>query len=156
MLLFGRICNLATTERTKILNFNSLNEKYPRLHLIPPMSLGSKNEYEFDMKYAVYLLSDPNAFIDLMQVMYPLYAGDDVFLLVDDGPIMEMVVESFRKFIQERYGYTSAYITCVEDLLNAQDGDFSELGTMNMHDDKERLAYMLESERLGKGGQFGY
>ena len=84
MLLLGRIQNLATTERTKILNFNSLNEKYPRLHLIPPLDLGSKNEYDFDMKYAYYLLNDPNAFIDLMQIMYPLYQGEDVFLLVDD------------------------------------------------------------------------
>ena len=157
MLLLGRINNLATTERTKILNFNSLNEKYPRLHLMPPMNLGSKNEYDFDMKYAAYILNDPNAFFDLMQIMYPLYEGEDVFLLVDDGPVMEMIVESFQKFIQQRYGYNSAYITCLDDLLNANDGDFSELGTMNMHDDRERLAYMLESERLGRGGQiYGY
>lgn len=152
MLLLGRIQNLATTERTKILNFNSLNEKYPRLHLIPPLDLGSKNEYDFDMKYAYYLLNDPNAFIDLMQIMYPLYQGDDVFLLVDDGPIMEMIVESFQKFVQQRYGYNSAYITCLDDLLNADEGDFSELGTMNMRDDRERLSYMLESERLAAGG----
>ncbi len=152
MLLLGRIQNLATTERTKILNFNSLNEKYPRLHLIPPLDLGSKNEYDFDMKYASFLLNDPNAFFDLMQIMYPLYEGEDVFLLVDDGPVMEMLVESLQKFIQQRYGYNSAYITCVEDLLNANDGDFSELGTMNMRDDRERLSYMLESERIARGG----
>ena len=152
MLLLGRIGNLATTERTKILNFNSLNERYPRLHLMPPLDLGPKSEYDFDMKYAAYLLNDPDAFIDLMQIMYPLYQGDDVFLLVDDGPVMEMIVESFQKFIQQRYGYNSAYITCLEDLLNADDGDFSELGTLNMHDDRERLSYMLESSRLAAGG----
>ena len=157
MLLLGKIQNLATTERTKILNFNSLNEKYPRLHLMPPLNLGSKNEYDFDMKYAAYIMNDPNVFFDLMQIMYPLYEGEDVFLLVDDGPIMEMIVESFQKFIQQRYGYNSAYITCLDDLLNADDGDFSELGTMNMRDDRERLSYMLESERLGRGGQiYGY
>lgn len=157
MLLLGKIQNLATTEKTKVLNFNSLNERYPRLHLMPPMNLGSKNEYDFDMKYAYYILNNPDAFIDLMQIMYPLYQGQDVFLLVDDGPIMEMIVESFQKFIQQRYGYNSAYITCLDDLLNADDGDFSELGTMNMHDDRERLSYMLESQRLGKGGTiYGY
>ncbi len=152
MLLLGRIINLATTERTKILNFNSLNEKYPRLHLMPPMTLGSKNEYDFDMKYAAFILNDQNAFFDPMQIVYPLYEGDDVFLLVDEGPIMEMIVESFQKFIQQRYGYNSAYITCLDDLLNAEDGDFSELGTLNMRDDRERLSYMLESERLAMGG----
>jgi hypothetical protein len=152
MLLLGRFGNLATTDKTKILNFNSFNEKYPRLHLLPPYSLGAKSEYDFDVKYAQWIMNDKDAFIDFMQIIYPLYQGYDVFLLVDDGPVMEMLVESLQKFIQQRYGYNSAYITCMDDLLNAEDGDFSELGTLNLQADKERLSYMLESSRLRNGG----
>ena len=146
MLLLGRINNLATTERTKILNFNSLNEKYPRLHLMPPMNLGSKNEYDFDMKYAAYILNDPNAFFDLMQIMYPLYEGEDVFLLVDDGPVMEMIVESFQKFIQQRYGYNAVRIYTQDDYIQAQNTRMQfdpTYGLMNLDADKQRYAMMF-------------
>ena len=89
MLMVGKIQNLYTTNKTKILNFCSLNEQYPRLQLLPPIDFRTMPvsnpelaEYEFDMRYANWLLQDENAFIDLMQIVFSLYQGYDIFLLV--------------------------------------------------------------------------
>ena len=89
-----------------------------------------------------------------MQIMFPLYIGQDVFLLVDDSQIMEMMTESLQKLIQQRYGYNSAYITCEEDILNADDGDFSETGSKYIREDIKRLAYIIENDRLQSQGNF--
>ena len=159
MLMVGKIQNLYTTNKTKILNFCSLNEQYPRLHLLPPMdfrmmpvSNPEMAEYEFDIRYASWLLQDENAFIDLMQIVFSLYQGYDVFLLVSDDINLEAYTQSLLKFIQQRYGYNGFYITCIEDLFNAEDQVISGIGAVNLHDDKERLAYMLEEKRQSLGG----
>ena len=159
MLMVGKIQNLYTTNKTKILNFCSLNEQYPRLHLLPPMdfrmmpvSNPEMAEYEFDIRYANWLLQDSNAFIDLMQIVFSLYQGYDVFLLVSDDINLEAYTQSLLKFIQQRYGYNGFYITCIEDLFNAEDQVISGIGAVNLHDDKERLAYMLEEKRQSLGG----
>ena len=97
MLLVGTIQNLYTTDKTKILNFCSLNEMYPRLRLLPPFDFRFTSgnpetmEYEFDMKYAQWLLSDPNAFIDFMQIIYNMYLGYDVFLLISEDNILALL-----------------------------------------------------------------
>ena len=159
MLMVGKIQNLYTTNKTKILNFCSLNEQYPRLHLLPPMdfrmmpvSNPEMAEYEFDIRYANWLLQDSNAFIDLMQIVFSLYQGYDVFLLVSDDINLEAYTQSLLKFIQQRYGYNGFYITCIEDLFNAEDQVISGIGAVNLHDDNERLAYMLEEKRQSLGG----
>lgn len=167
MLMVGTIQNLYTTDKTKVLNFCSLNENYPRLHLLPPMdfklippSNPESAEYEFDMRYANWLLNDTDAFIDLMQIVFSMYQGYDIFLLVSDDIQMEAYTQSLLKFIQQRYGYNGFYITCIEDLFNAEDQVIGGIGAMNLHDDKERLAYILEERRQAMGGgipgEFGF
>lgn len=154
MLMVGTIQNLQTTDNTVVYNFTSLNERYPRLlHLIPPMSLGARSDYEFDMNYAMYLLSNEPAFFDMMQIVYTMYMGKDVFLLIDGDDRLEMLNESLLKFIQQRYGISAVYITCLDDLLNANDVGFSGIGKLNIQQDKERLAIMVEKIRLQSGGQ---
>ena len=143
--MVGTIQNLYTTDKTKILNFCSLNEQYPRLHLLPPMDFRmmpvanpEAAEYEFDMRYANWLLQDENAFIDLMKIVFSLYQGYDIFLLVSDDITLEAYTQSLLKFIQQRYGYNGFYITCIEDLFNAEDQVISGIGAVNLHDDKEK------------------
>ena len=163
MLMIGTIQNLFITNKTKVLNFCSLNEQYPRLNLLPPIDflvIPSSNpetaEYEFDMRYANWLLNDTNAFIDLMQIVFSLYQGYDVFLLISDDIKLISYTESLIKFIQQRYGYNGFYITCIDDLFNAEDQTISGIGAMNLHDDKERLAYMLEEKRQAINGGIPY
>lgn len=163
MLMVGTIQNLATTNKTKVLNFCSLNEKYPRLKLLPPIDFRTctsgnpeSAEYEFDMQYAQWLLSDNNAFIDLMQIVYSIYQGYDVFLLITDDIIMEQYTQSLLKFIQQRYGYNGFYIKSMEDLFNAEDQPITGVGLMNLLDDKERLSLMVEESRQESRGFMPY
>ena len=162
MLLVGTIQNLYTTDKTKILNFCSLNEAYPRLRLLPPFDFRFTSgnpetmEYEFDMKYAQWLLSAPNAFIDFMQIIYNMYLGYDVFLLISEDNNLEQYIESLLKFIQQRYGYNGVIIKSMEDLFNAEDQQPTGICAMNLQDDKERLTIMLEEQRQSIGGFMPY
>ena len=135
MLLYGTIQGLNVTENCIIYNFSSLNEKYPRLNLYPPLEFGKEYDYNFDM----------------MMIVYNLYQGHDVFLLVDDD--LEGLNESLLKFIQQRYGYNAYRINCLEDLLYTENTDFSTEGLINLDIDKDRLSYILESDRLQNGGK---
>ena len=166
MLMVGTIQHLTTTDKTKILNFCSFNENYPRLKLLPPIDFRTttsgnpeSRDYEFDLQYAQWLLNDPNAFIDLMQIVYSLYQGYDIYLLVSEDITMEQYTQSLLKFIQQRYGYNGYYINSIEDLFNAEDQQISGIGAMNLHDDKERLSLMLEEARQNNsfgGMPYGY
>lgn len=151
MLLYGTIQGLNVTEGCVIYNFTSMNEKYPRLNLLPPIELGGEYDYNFDINYAQYILSDDNVFFDLMMIIYNLYQGHDVFILVDDD--LEGLNESLLKFIQQRYGYNAYKINNLEDLLYTENTDFSKEGLLNLDIDKDRLSYMLESDRLKNGGK---
>ena len=84
-------------------------------------------------------------------IIYNLYQGKDVFILVDDNLID--LNESLFKFIQQRYGYNACRINNLEDLIYAENTDFSREGLCNLDIDKERLSYMLETERLKSGGK---
>jgi len=160
LLLAGTIKNLYTTNNTKIFNICSLNETYPRLRILPPVDfrfMPSQNaemaEYDFDMRYAQWILTDQNAFFDLMQIVYSLYQGYDVFLLISDIDItLDAYAQSLFKFIQQRYGYNTTIINNVEDLFNAEEYQISGLGAVNLMDDKERLSFMLEESRQAAGG----
>lgn len=155
MFLVGTIQNLYKTENMVVYNFSSLNQMYPRLNLWPPNNLGAINEYDFDMKYAYYIMSNDNLFFDLMQIVYNLYLGKDVFLLVDDRDTFEDINESILKFIQQRYGYNATFITCIDDFINANETSYNDVGYYNIIADKERLAYIVESQRLAVGGAIG-
>lgn len=152
MLMVGTIQHLFLTDNTVILNFCSLNEWYPRLHLFPPNyvkeNLLNYAEYEFDLEYANWIISNDDAFIDFMQIVYPLYEGKDVFLLVSDDPILDMYTQSLLKFIQQRYGYNGFYVTCTEDVLTAVDQGLSEFGAHNLIMDKERLSYIVAEKNV--------
>ena len=151
MLLYGTIQGLNITDDCIVYNFSSLNENYPRLNLYPPLDFGKKYDYNFDLNYAQYILGNDNIFFDLMMIVYNLYQGRDVFLLVDDD--LEGLNESLLKFIQQRYGYNACRINNLDDLLYAESTDFSEEGLRNLDIDKDRLSYMLESDRLQNGGK---
>ena len=152
MLMIGTIQNLQTTSNCIVYNFSSLNEKYVRLNLFPPNNLGAMDEYDFDIKYAIYILGNDAIFFDMMRIVYSLYQGKDVFVLIDDTEQFEMYNESLMKFIQQRYGYNFNLIQSFDDFINAEESRFSELGIINLAQDKERLSYMLEAERIKNGG----
>lgn len=151
MLLYGTVQNIVTTSNCEVYNFSSLTERYTRLHLLPPREFGKDYNYQFDLMYAKWIFDNDEIFFDFMMIVYNLYLGKDIFIIVDND--LEQLNESLFKLIQQRYGYEANRINCPEDFLYAEESSFSELGLMNLDQDKDRLAYMLESMRLAQGGQ---
>lgn len=148
--MYGNVHNIITTSNCVVYNFSSFSEKYTQLHLLPPREFGRDFNYQFDINYAQFIFSNDEVFFDFMMIIYPLYQGQDVFLIIDD--CVEGLNESLLKLIQQRYGYEANYIGSEEDFIYAQESSFSDIGLINLDQDKDRLAYMLESLRISQGG----
>lgn len=102
MLLYGNARNIQ--DQCVIYNFTSYIEGYRRLNLIPPNSLGASSEYEFDQRYMEFILSNDYNFVEFFNIIYNLYSGQDVYIIISDDPWSETLVESLLKLIQQRYG----------------------------------------------------
>lgn len=156
MLLVGDIRCLPThDEEIIVLNMSSLAEGFQRVHLVPSVTTAYNNDKEFDIAYANYIFSNDYIFMEFMKIVYPLYAGRTVFLLVSRGEdTYDIVTESLCKLIQQRYGYNYQLINELDDIDYYDDSNFSINGLYNLDMDKERMtriaAYqnpkILESE----------
>lgn len=155
MLLYGTIQNLITTSHCEVYNFSSLNESYEKLFIMPPFNFGGDYNYNFDIMYANYILSNDEIFFNFMKIIFNLYLGKDVFILIDDDERIQALNESLFKLIQQRYGYEAYPIQSMEDFLQAEDSSFSDFGLLNLDQDKERLSYYVERMRLQNGGIIG-
>ena len=124
-----------------VYNYSSPIEGVEKLNLMPPMFDWS-SELDFDMWYAGWLLDYPDAFRDLMKVMYAIYCGYNVYLCASIIDAFESVNESFIKFVQQRYGINCFIINSPEDLEFAKDygSGFSIEGLANFDMDKERIS----------------
>ena len=160
MLLYGNELSLIPPGY-KIYNFNSLKEIGEPLKIFPPNNLGAINdinEYDFDCKYADYLMIFDFPFCEMMKVIMDIYNGNNVFILIDDNESFynewnTTLAESFMKFIQQRYGIVGCKVETNEDVGTANQVEFTDYGLMNLDDDKERFSYIIESIRLQNGGQ---
>lgn len=147
----------------KIYNFNSLKEYGIPMNLFPPNNLGAISEYDFDCKYANYIMTNDIIFMNLMNLIMDLYLGLNIFILVqyDDGSFFDnnnsawntMLIESFFKFIQQRYGINATWINSPEDIASANETSFSDYGLINLDEDKERASYIGEYQRIIAGGK---
>ena len=135
--------NNMNTVGIKIFNISSCLEGYDRLiSLTPPRMINGypvdyRNQEMFGQLYTSYLLSDVNAFMALMDIVYSLYEGYDVLLLVSRDEYRDTLTEALAKIIQQRYGYISNVISDVSDLECLQEGQFSIQGLYTLDQDKE-------------------
>ena len=119
------------------------------LYLLPKLNLVT-DDYNFDLEYANYIMTNDVAFVEFFQIIYNLYIGKDVFLAVDmEENWAENLLESLLKFIQERYGYTAVKIESEDDYIFARcnsNSDFNpEYGIYNLDIDKERFYSLVSS-----------
>jgi len=135
----------------KIYNVSSLLEGYVKLNILP-YSVRYSDEKEFDLEYALYILENDNVFFDMMKIIYNLYIGNDVYLLVTIDQFSEIVTESLLKFIQQRYGYIGNRVNEPEDFETLVDGEFTLFGVFNLDHDKERFSYLITKSILSGGG----
>ena len=144
MLLVGDIkCLPYNKDKFLILNLSSLAEGFQRVHLVPSVSAAYNNDKEFDIAYANYIFSNDNVFMELMKIVYPLYLGNDVFLLVSrNEDTHDIITESLCKLIQQRYGYNYQLLNDKDDIDYYDDSDFSFYGIQTLDMDKERMTYL--------------
>ena len=159
MYLFYGNGNALPQNDFKLYNFNSIKEKGIRLNLFPQNSLGAIDEYDFDCRYANYIMTDDFAFMNMMSVVMDLYSGINVFILADEDDFYTydgwnaILVQSFMKLLQQRYGINGTKIDNHWDMENANPTEFSEYGILNLDVDKERYSYLIESQRIMSGGK---
>ena len=109
-----------------ILNLSSFYSGYINItHLIAKISpinnTGMQmpdfvNSIEFDMQYASAVLSNPELFGSLINIMLRAYEGYLVCILVQRDSYRDAVMESLIKLIQQRYGYNCWIVEDYDDI----------------------------------------
>ena len=142
-------------------NLSSMREGFISLQaLIPPNTIGRLTDREFDIAYANYIMSNDTLFCIFFQIVYNLYIGKDVFIIVSTEDWSENLLESLLKLIQQRYGYNAVKIDSDDDYIYARNNMFFNFapgyGLYNLDQDKERFSHLIESFRLSHGGILPY
>lgn len=159
MLLYGNVSEAKKLEMVPgilIYSFTSFSERYHRLgFLIPPNYIGGSSEMEFDFNYMKYILEVDQVFYQFFGcIILPLDFGQTVFLCTSDNEWSDLMIESLLKLIQQRYGYCGTKIDSDDDFYSANESEFDPgYGLMNLDADRERYAFLEESDRLRRGGK---
>lgn len=151
MLMYGNsiiLKEILEIPDVRVYNFSSLREGFPRLNLMPPHTLGANTEYEFDVNYANYIMSNDIIFMNFMTIVMELYYGHSVYLLISEDEWSQLLVDSLMKLIQQRYGINGVLVNCMEDLLYAKEETFSDVGIFNLDTDKERYTYLDQQYKM--------
>lgn len=138
-------------------NLSSMREGFISLQaLIPPNTIGRLTDREFDIAYANYIMSNDTLFCIFFQIIYNLYIGKDVFIIVSTEDWSENLLESLLKLIQQRYGYNAVLINTESDYLYAATsmnfGFAPGYGIFNLDQDKERFTTIIEQYRIANNG----
>ena len=138
-------------------NLSSMREGFISLQaLIPPNTIGRLTDREFDIAYANYIMSNDTLFCIFFQIIYNLYIGKDVFIIVSTEDWSENLLESLLKLIQQRYGYNGVLINTEADYLYAitsmSFGFAPGYGIYNLDQDKERFTTLIEQYRIANNG----
>ena len=138
-------------------NLSSMREGFISLQaLIPPNTIGRLTDREFDIAYANYIMSNDTLFCIFFQIVYNLYIGKDVFIIISTADWSENLLESLLKLIQQRYGYNAVLVNTEADYLYAANsmnfGFAPEYGIYNLDQDKERFTTLIEQYRIANNG----
>lgn len=126
-----------------IYNLSGFVIGYEKLLLFPcdiitnqPMFWDEKSS---DIAYGEMLLKDNILFVQMMKIIFNLYNGMNVFLIVNRSEVLDTLTESLLKFIQQRYGYNYQLLESVDDINIYDDSSFSIQGLYNLDTtDKDR------------------
>ena len=157
MLMYGDVSNIINTGA--VYNITSLKEGMIRLpNLIPPNLIGKFVDKDFDIAYANYIMSNDIVFKEFFDIIYNLYIGNDVYLVVSKDDWSENLIESIIKLIQQRYGYNAVQINSFDDYIHYINSsyipDFAPgYGIYNLDIDKDRYTYIIENDRIKRTGQ---
>lgn len=147
---------MSLVDKLVVYNLSSLNESFPRLYLIPPNTLGSNFDIQFDVNYMNWIVYNDLQFNEFMKIITAINNGYNVYIVISKEDWSINLVESLTKYIQERYGITSVFVESYEDYLYANDSEPIEgPGLFNLQQDIERYSYINYNNL--KGGVYdGY
>ena len=96
----------------------------------------SPDDREFDIRYAEYLMSE-KPFLEMVNMMLLLYNDIDVVILIgrDQESFAKQVLESYFKFIQQRYGVNVQYVYSKDDMPVQDQQTFSFNGLFFLDQD---------------------
>ena len=133
---------LSTTNNLVVFNLSSLNERFPRLYLIPPNTLGVNSELQFDINYMNWIVYNDGPFSEFMKIITSINNGYNVYIVISKEDWSINLIESLTKYIQERYGITAVFVESYEDFIYANDSEAVEgPGLFNMQEDLARYSY---------------
>ena len=149
MLVFGPpSCIPYIENKYAIFNYNVCIMKYPSIGLLPTtIPIDQYTEYQFDISYANYLMSD-QVFYNFFNLIIRLQEGQDVYLVSDTNNDKSIInsYESLLKFIQQRYGYNGNVIHEPEDLYYVKESTFTVQGLYQFDVDRLRYYEMISSK----------
>ena len=100
---------------------------------------------DFDSYYVSYLFNDRDAFLNLIQIMNPLYQDPEACVIVYIGisPVRATILEALLKVIQQRYQYAPYMVIEPQDCAVIQDNfSFGVHGIVNIQDDTQQALMM--------------
>lgn len=133
---------LRSSDKYFILNyFSNISLGTNISRLFPPkylLDICMPSNIEFDEMYFNYIMNDIDAFTDMMEIMMANYYNENVIVLTDfNNEIINATVCCIIKLIKQRYGYSCCIINDFEDLFEAKDSSFSDIGLKTFISDKE-------------------
>lgn len=155
MLMYGDVFNLPPIDI--VYNLTSMREGFNKLNLlIPPLELGRFTGKDFDIAYADYIMNNDVVFMQFFDIIWHLYLGHDVYILISKDDWAENLTESLMKLIQQRYGINGIEINSEEDLFYYSNkgivSDFVPSLLPNLDIDKDRFAMIIESNKVTNYG----
>ncbi len=140
--------NSKSPQNDIIINMSSATMGFTILDSLMPLVCIDPESKDFDIMYMQYLLSDEAAFKQLMLIIYNLYLGKNVFIMIGETDVKYMIAESLIKLILERYGYVGYIVNEASDVEFLNEGSFTIQGLYNLDIDKERFSpILLEMEK---------
>ena len=115
--------------------------------LTPKRILPKDNNEVFEEKYYRYIFDYNDTFLDFMQIIYELYQGHNVCVVVD-YKFDEAYVTALSKIIAKRYGIISSIVLEYNDFSSISETSFSKIGLRVLDQDKASMSYQLKALEL--------
>lgn len=145
MIVFGRYNNIP--ENFIPVNFTGMNETVQKISTIGLENIDISDP-EFDKAFAEIMLNNDMNFISLFNIIQLLYAGENIFICISTGNILDCLNESLGKLIQQRYGYNYQMINEINDIDWYDDENFSIPGLYNFDLDRDRYIHICTNNGI--------
>ncbi len=145
MIVFGRYNNIP--ENFIPVNFTGMNETVQKISTIGLENIDISDP-EFDKVFAEIMLNNDMNFISLFNIIQLLYAGENIFICISTGNILDCLNESLGKLIQQRYGYNYQMINEINDIDWYNDENFSIPGLYNFDLDRDRYIHICTNNGI--------